>query len=154
MSSRKSITAPTPAVARRLSSLVILVPAMLLNLATPSPAQDLGPNLMAYLNAPVAEVTSRFGTPKSTQHLASGDTILIYEWSRSETEGGYTVSNAGPLYPTGLPGGLPYSGSPLGTARQYVPMQTVELPCVARFTVGKDGQVRDISWDGEGCLGD
>jgi len=127
---------------------------MLLCLAAPSPAQGPGPNLMAYLNAPVADVTSRFGTPKTTQHLASGDTILIYEWSRSETEGGYTVSNAGPLYPTGLPGGLPYSGSPLGAARQYVPMQTVELPCEARFTVGKDGQVRDISWDGGGCFSD
>jgi hypothetical protein len=127
---------------------------MLLSLVTPLPAQVPGPNLMAYLYAPASDVTNRFGAPKSTQHLANGDTILIYHWSRSQTEGGYTVSNAGPLYPTGLAGGTPYSGSPMGTARWYVPTQTVELPCDARFTVGKDGAVRDVSWVGEGCLGD
>ncbi len=131
---------------------MILVPAVVLNLITSSPAQDLRASLMAYLYAPVTDVTSRFGTPKYSQHLANGDAILVYEWSRSETQGGYTVSNAEPLYPTGLAAGLPYSGSPIGTARRYIPMQIVELPCEARFTVGKDEQVREISWDGEGCL--
>jgi hypothetical protein len=153
MPSQMSTATPFPA-ARRLSLLAILVPGMLLSLATPSPAQDQRPNLMAYLYAPASDVTNRFGAPKSTQHLANGDTVLIYHWSRSQTEGGYTVSNAGPLYPTGLAGGMPYSGSPLGTARWYVPTQTVELPCDARFTVNKDGEVRDVSWDGQGCLSD
>lgn len=154
MSSETSVTSPAAAVARRLCSLVILVPVMLVSLVTSLPAQVPGPNLMAYLYAPASDVTNRFGAPKSTQHLANGDTILIYHWSRSQTEGGYTVSNAGPLYPTGLAGGTPYSGSPVGTARWYVPTQTVELPCDARFTVGKDGAVQDVSWEGEGCLGD
>jgi hypothetical protein len=154
MPNQMSISTPISAAARRLSLLLTLVPVMLLCLATPSSAQDQGPNLMAYLYAPVTDVTNRFGTPKTTQHLANGDTILIYHWSRSQTEGGYTVSNAGPLYPTGLAGGTPYSGSPVGTARWYEPTQTVELPCDARFTVNKDGEVRDISWDGNGCLSD
>jgi len=149
-----SITTIASGVARKLSYLTFLVPAMLLNLITLSPAQGQRQNPMAYLFAPVADVTSRFGTPKSSQHLANGDTILIYEWSRSDTEGGYMVSNAEPLYPTGLPAGVPYSGSPMGTARRYIPVRTVELPCEARFTVGRDGQVHEISWDGEGCLGD
>jgi hypothetical protein len=56
------------------------------------------------------------------------------------------------MYPTGLPGGLPYSGSTMGTARRYIPMQTVEAPCEVRFTVEKDGQVHGIGWGGEGCL--
>ena len=127
---------------------------MLLCLASPSPAQDQKPNLMAYLYAPASDVTNRFGAPKSTEHLANGDTVLIYHWTQSRTEGGYTVSNAGPLYPTGLAGGMPYSGSPVGTARWYIPMQTVEHPCDARFTVNKDGEVRDVSWEGDGCLSD
>ena len=154
MLKQMSTIAPLPAAARRLSSLAILVPAILLSLVSASLAQSQRPNLMAYLYAPASEVTNQFGTPKSTQHLANGDTVLVYHWSRTQTEGGYTVSNAGPLYPTGLAGGMPYSGSPLGTARWYVPTQTVELPCDARFTVNKDGEVRDVSWDGDGCLSD
>jgi len=102
-------------------------------------AQDLQPSFLSYLHAPAAEVTRRYGPPASTQRLANGDTILTYEWSRSETEGGYTISDAEPLYPTGLAAGLPYSGSRLGTARRYIPMKTAELPCEARFTAGKDG---------------
>jgi len=154
MQSLTSIATPVPTASRKLFLLPILVPAMLLCLAAPSFAQDQRPNLMAYLYAPATDVTDHFGAPKSTQHLANGDTILIYHWTRSQTEGGYTASNAGPLYPTGLAGGAPYSGSPVGTARWYVPTQTVELPCDARFTVGKDGAVQDVSWEGEGCLSD
>ena len=154
MPSPISTATPVRATTPKLPLLLILVPAMLLCLAAPSFAQDQRPNLMAYLYAPATDVTDHFGAPKSTQHLANGDTILIYHWTRSQTEGGYTASNAGPLYPTGLAGGAPYSGSPVGTARWYVPTQTVELPCDARFTVGKDGAVQDVSWEGEGCLSD
>jgi len=110
------------------------------------------PSLMAYLYAPAAAVTDRFGAPKSTAMLADGGKVLTYEWTRSETRGGYTVSDAGPLYSGGLPDGVPYAGSPFGQARHYVPMQTVELPCEAEFTVDKDGAVRDINWQGEGCF--
>lgn len=154
MQSRMSTITLGPGVARKFSFLMILMSAMLFNFITSSPAQDQRPNLMAYLYVPVADVTNRFGTPKSSQRVANGDTILIYEWSRSDPGGGYTVSNAEPLHPTGLPAGVPYSGSPMGAARRYIPMQTVELAREARFTVGRDGQVREISWDGEGCLGD
>jgi hypothetical protein len=114
-------------------------------------AQDAQRGAMSYLNAPEAELIDQLGRPSATEGLANGETILIYRRSRSETIGGYTVSNAEPLYPTGMPGGLPYSGSPMGVARRYVPEQTVKLNCEARFTVGVDKQVRDIQWEGEGC---
>ncbi len=117
-------------------------------------ADERKPSLMAYLYAPAAEVTDRYGAPKSTQTLADGSTVLAYEWTRPESRGGYTVSNAGPLYNGGLPEGMPYNGSPFGLAREYVPMQTVQLPCEAQFTVGKDGMVREINWQGEGCWDD
>ena len=111
-------------------------------------AQD-AQRVMSYLNSPESELIDQLGRPSATQGLAGGETLLIYRWSRSETIGGYTASNAEPLYPTG--GGLPYSGSPMGVARRYVPQQTVKLNCEARFTVGVDKQVRDIQWEGEGC---
>jgi hypothetical protein len=117
-------------------------------------ADEHKPSLMAYLYAPAAEVTSRYGAPKSTQTLSDGSTVLAYEWTKPERRGGYTVSNAGPLYSGGLPDGMPYNGSPFGLAREYVPMQTVQLPCEAEFTVGKDGTVREINWQGEGCWDD
>ena len=129
----------------------LLIVATLLLPFADSVAQDTQRDLMSYLNAPEAELIERLGPPSGAQGLASGETILIYRWSRSETTGGYTVSNAEPLYPTGMLGGLPYSGSPLGGARRYVPEQTVKLTCEARFTVGVNKLVRDIRWEGEGC---
>ncbi len=117
-----------------------------------SPAEELKPSLMAYLHASQSEVVARFGPPKVTRVLASGDHVLEYRWSRGETTGGYTVSNAEPLFSMGPGGSLPYSGSTLGTARRYLPEQHVELSCDARFIVGPDQQVREIGWEGQGCF--
>ena len=121
-------------------------------LSAGAPAGQRRPSLMAYLQAPEADVIDRFGQPTATEQLSNGDTVLKYEWFRSRTVGGYTVSNAEPMYPTGLTGGLPYSGSPLGTTRRYVPAETVKLACDAQFTVGPDKLVRGIYWEGEGCF--
>jgi hypothetical protein len=129
-----------------------LLAAMFAVMAAPSSAGELKPSLMAYLHASQSEVLARFGPPKATRVLAGGDRVLEYQWSRGETTGGYTVSNAEPLFSMGPGGGLPYSGSTLGTARRYLPEQHVELSCDARFTVGPDQQVREIGWEGQGCF--
>ena len=152
MSDRKSSTAVCGSDIPRLLGALLLAAAILILFSITSRAQDLQPSFLSYMNGPATEVTGRYGPPASTQHTANGDTILTYEWPRTETIGGYTVSNAEPMYPTGLQAGLPYSGSPLGTARRYIPMQIVEAPCEVRFTVGKDGQIRAIGWAGEGCV--
>ena len=145
---------PSPGLGTRLAA-VALLGAILAPLSfAAARADEFRSSLMAYLYAPAADVTSRFGVPKSTQTLADGSKVLAYEWTKPESRGGYTVSDAGPLYSGGLPGGMPYNGSPFGLARQYVPMQTVELPCEAEFTVGKDGTVREINWQGQGCWDD
>jgi hypothetical protein len=134
------------------SGALLLMSTMLVLLAVSALAQDVQRSFLTYMYAPATEVTGRYGPPASTHRMANGDTVLTYEWPRTETNGGYTVSNAEPMYPTGLPDGPPYSGNPLGIARRYIPTQTVEAPCEVRFTVGTDGQVRGIGWVGEGCL--
>jgi hypothetical protein len=68
--------------------------------------------------------------------LASGETVMIYRWSHSQIYGGYAVSMGG--------------YSQLGT--QYVPTQVVSMNCQARFTIGTDDRVRDIAFQGNGCL--
>ncbi len=93
-------------------------------------------NLLSWQGASAAALEQALGPPDSIDRLASGETVLAYRWSRTDTTGGYAVAMGG--YPQ------------LGT--QYVPMRITSLNCFARFTLGPDGRVRDIGLQGNGCF--
>ena len=88
-----------------------------------------------------SDVQQRLGQPDQTARLPNGDTVMTYHWSRVQSVGGYTTA-----------GGQLYTGSPLNIGRKYVPAQTVNLNCVARFTVGADDKVRSVELQGNSCF--
>lgn len=97
-----------------------------------APAQD----ILSWQGQSAAALQQGLGPPDAVDKLASGETVMIYRWSRSQVYGGYAVSRGG--------------YSQLGT--QYVPTQVVSMNCQARFTIGADDRVRDIEFQGNGCL--
>jgi hypothetical protein len=97
-----------------------------------APAQ----NILSWQGQPAAALQQGLGPPDAVEKSATGETVMIYRWSRSQTYGGYAVSMGG--------------YSQLGT--QYVPTQVVSMNCHARFTIGADDRVRDIEFQGNGCL--
>ena len=99
-------------------------------------------DILAWRGATAGELEQGLGPPDATYRLASGETVLEYSWTRTQTTGGYTVNTAGSMY----------TGSTWDTTRQYVPTRVVSLNCRARFTLGADDRVRNIGWQGQGCL--
>ena len=97
-----------------------------------APARD----ILSWQGQSAAALQQGLGPPDAVEKLASGETVMIYRWSRSQIYGGYAVSMGG--------------YSQLGT--QYVPTQVVSMNCQARFTIGADDRVRDIEFQGNGCL--
>ena len=97
-----------------------------------APARD----ILSWQGQSAAALQQGLGPPDAVEKSASGETVMIYRWSRSQTYGGYAVSMGG--------------YSQLGT--QYVPTQVVSMNCQARFTIGADDRVRDIEFQGNGCL--
>ena len=100
------------------------------------PARHDGRYLLAWEGAKASDLEQSLGRPEAVSKLASGETILTYRWSQTQTYGGYAVANGG--------------YSQLGT--QYVPTQVVSLNCRARFTIGIDGKVRSVDLFGNGCM--
>jgi hypothetical protein len=96
------------------------------------PARD----LLSRQGQPATVLEQHLGPPDSVEKLDSGETIMSYLWSRTQTYGGYAVSMGG--------------YSQLGT--QYVPTQVVSLNCRARFTIGTNGLVQSIDLLGNGCM--
>jgi hypothetical protein len=97
-----------------------------------APARD----ILSWQGQSAAALQQGLGPPDAVDNLASGEKVMIYRWSRSQIYGGYAVSMGG--------------YSQLGT--QYVPTQVVSMNCQARFTIGADDRVRDIAFQGNGCL--
>ena len=119
-------------------------------LSVGAPAGQRRPSLMAYLQAPEADVIDRFGQPTATEQLSNGDTAIRVVSIRDRRRLHRQQRRAD--VSDRLDGWLAYSGSPLGTTRRYVPAETVKLACDAQFTVGPDKLVRGIYWEGEGCF--
>jgi hypothetical protein len=108
-----------------------------------SPA-DSGPPPGLYGNwqgATSEEVEQRLGPPNAKGMLPSGDTVLIYRWSRTQSVGGYTTA-----------GGSLYTGSNVAMGRQYVPMQRLDLNCNVAFTIGRDDRVKNVDLEGNACF--
>jgi len=93
-------------------------------------------DILSWQGQSAAALQQGLGPPDAIDKLASGETVMIYRWSHSQIYGGYAVSMGG--------------YSQLGT--QYVPTQVVSMNCQARFTIGTDDRVRDIAFQGNGCL--
>jgi hypothetical protein len=119
-------------------------------LSVGAPAGQRRPSLMAYLQAPEADVIDRFGQPTAAEQLSNGDTAIRVVSIRDRRRLHRQQRRAD--VSDRLDGWLAYSGSPLGTTRRYVPAEMVKLACDARFTVGPDKLVRGIYWEGEGCF--
>ena len=97
-----------------------------------------GRDLLSWQGATVGELEQALGPPDDSYVLSSGERVLAYRWSRTETTGGYAV----PL------GGY----SQLGM--QYVPTQVVTMNCLARFTVGPGDGITNTDLQGNGCFAD
>ena len=135
--------------------IAMLAGALTISLSACAPRSENDPqeHAMAWLGGSAQDLEKRLGPPNFSRQLASGETVLQYNWSRSVTTGGYTVSSAEPAYSTGLAGGNPYSGASWATTRRYIPNEIGQLACDAQFTVGRDNRIREVSLEGEGCLG-
>jgi len=94
------------------------------------------PDILSWQGQSAAALQQGLGPPDAVDKLPSGETVMTYRWSNSQIYGGYAVSMGG--------------YSQLGT--QYVPTQVVSMNCQARFTIGADDRVRDIAFQGNGCL--
>ncbi len=94
---------------------------------------------------------AQLGQPESRTALADGQTMLQYRLARTVSEGGYTVGMNDPAYQNGFGGPSPFTGGDASLPRRYLPSQTVQQICVARFTLGTDNRVRNIGWAGDGC---
>ena len=112
-------------------------------------AQDRG--ILSWQGATGDELVAGLGAPESRTALAGGETMLQYRWTRTVTEGGYTVSMTQPAYQSGFDGPAPFTGSDAFQPRRYLPTQEVQQVCIARFTLGADNRVSKIGWEGDGC---
>jgi len=125
------------AAARGLASAVLVI-ALGACTTSSGPAAAPGRDLLSWQGATVGELEQALGRPDNSYALSSGERVLAYRWSRSETTGGYAVSMGG--------------YSQLGT--QYVPTQVVTLNCIARFTLGPDDRIKSTDLQGSGCFAD
>jgi hypothetical protein len=91
--------------------------------------------------ASVDEVTKSLGPPQSDDRLPTGERVLLYNWTSSYVEGGYTTT----------PDGQIYGGSNWNLPRMYQPTRSVTLSCVVRFTIGTDDRVSRVESHGDGC---
>lgn len=112
-------------------------------------AQDRSP--LSWQGATADELIAGLGQPEARTALAGGETLLQYRWTRRVMEGGYTVSMEQPAYQSGFGGPVPFTGANAFQPRRYLPSQTVEQICIARFTLGADNRVSKIGWEGDGC---
>jgi hypothetical protein len=124
----------------------ILVPLLaglgLVACAASSPQAGAPPHAtVAFLSETGWEVKQWLGQPDESDSLTNGDTQMVYRWSRVQSAGGYTTS-----------GGDLYTGSSLNLGRQYVPTRSVNLNCVARFTVAPDDKIRSVELKGNNCF--
>jgi hypothetical protein len=108
-------------------------------------------SLLSWQGATSDELIAGLGPPDSRTALANGETMLQYRWTRSVTQGGYTVSMGGPAYQNGMGGIGPFTGSNADLPRSYVPTQRIQQTCIARFTLGDDNRVRQVGWEGDSC---
>jgi hypothetical protein len=108
-------------------------------------------SLLSWQGATGDELVTQLGPPESRTALANGETMLQYRWGRTVTEGGYTVGMNQPAYQNGFGGPSPFTGGDAALPRRYLPSQTVQQICIARFTLGADNRVRKIGWEGDGC---
>src|SRR5215470_15640324 len=91
---------------------IVLIPALILGLAGCAAgggdaglgAADAGPApsgggggryLLAWEGATVSELEQSLGRPEAVNKLASGETVMTYKWSQTQTYGGYAVPNGG-----------------------------------------------------------
>ena len=114
-----------------------------------SAAQDRG--ILSWEGATGEDLVAGLGAPESRTALANGEILLQYRWTQMVTEGGYTVSMDQQSYRDGLEGPSAFTGADASLARRYLPSQTVQQVCIARFTLGADDRVRKIGWEGDGC---
>jgi hypothetical protein len=130
--------------------LALAFTAALVACATPmQSAQDR--SLLSWQGASGDDLVAQLGAPESRTTLASGETLLQYRWTRTVSEGGYTVGMGAPAYQNGFGGPSAFTGGDAALPRRYVPSQSAQQICVARFTLGADNRVREISWEGDGC---
>ena len=87
-------------------------------------------------NAPVDELYTTWGPPKSSQALSTGDTVISYSYAYTQSSGGYST------------GGY-YIGKTYMPATE-VPLEVSTLQCTVLFTVRKN---RIFKWSYDGNLG-
>jgi hypothetical protein len=124
---------------RRILAGVLLIGLLAMNACSASQGAGAGappPDLFSWQGASASALQQGLGPPDETYALPSGETVMAYRWSRTQTTGGYAVSMGG--------------YSQLGT--QYVPTEVVSVNCRARFTIGPDQRVRDVDLQGNGCF--
>jgi hypothetical protein len=97
------------------------------------------------------ELVAELGPPDSRKALGNGETMLQYHWTRTVREGGYTIDMGSPAYQNGFGGPGSFTAGDVSMPRQYIPSQSVQQVCLARFTLGADNRVNRIGWEGDGC---
>jgi hypothetical protein len=96
---------------------------------------------LIWQGASAEDLAKGLGQPQARESLATGETVLQYNWTNTYVAGGYTTT----------PGGGLYTGSNWDLPRTYEPTRTVALTCVARFTIGTDDRVNHVDTQGDGC---
>jgi hypothetical protein len=99
------------------------------------------PDPRTFQGATADSVIENFGPPQGDNHLPAGGRELLYSWTSSYVDGGYTSTLDSPIY----------SGSNLNLPRSYQPTRTVTTKCVVRFTLGADNRVSRVESFGDGC---
>jgi hypothetical protein len=99
------------------------------------------PDPQTFQGATADSVINSFGPPQGDNHLPTGGRELLYSWTSSYVDGGYTSTLDSPIY----------SGSNLNLPRSYQPTHTVTTKCVVRFTLGTDSRVSRVESFGDGC---
>ncbi|HXQ40916.1 MAG TPA: hypothetical protein VN821_06605 [Candidatus Udaeobacter sp.] len=112
-------------------------------------AQNRG--LLSWRGASGEELIAQLGEPETRTALGNGETMLQYRWTRMVTEGGYTVAMGSPAYQNGFGGPTAFTAGNASLPRRYIPSQSVQQVCIARFTLGADNRVSKVGWEGDGC---
>lgn len=99
------------------------------------------PDPLTFQGATAENVLKSFGPAQADNRLPTGERELLYNWTSSYVEGGYTTT----------PDGQMYTGSNWNLPRFYQPTRTVTTSCTVRFTVGTDDRVSRVERHGDGC---
>ena len=117
--------------------------------------------LNTWLGTHVDNLVSSWGPPQSSYPIASGGSVIQYVSSQNMQVGGYTYTVPQTTYHQGntsiygSTGGYAY-GNYSGTSTAYVqkqaPVYNINMNCMTRFTLDRQGIIRRYYFQGNNCV--